>query len=333
MPTIMDVAAAAGVSASTVSYVLSGKRTISPATRSRVQRAIDDLGYRPHAGARALASNRTAVLGLVAPLREDVNVNVIMRFVRSVTLTARTHDLDVLLLTKEEDAGLRRVSDGSLVDGLLVMDIEADDPRVDVLTGLDRPTVLIGVPRDPRGLSCVDFDFVGAARTAVAHLSGLGHRRIAFLASPPRSLDRHAGYAERVRDGFLEAVRAAGVEAVHRPCEPGRAGARRGLDAVRAELPGVTALLVHNEAALPALLALLSEEGLAVPADLSVVAISAGSGDELPRPLTSLLVPAEDMGRIAVEMLVARIGGDRTAETRLLAAHLEDRGSTAAPRG
>lgn len=333
MTTIMDVAAAAGVSASTVSYVLSGKRTISPATRARVQQAVEELGYRPHAGARALASNRTAVVGLVAPLHEDVDLNVVMKFVRSVTTTARTHDLDVLLLTKEEDAGLRRVSEGSLVDGLLVLDIEADDPRIDVLTALDRPTVLIGVPRDPRGLSCVDFDFARAARDAVSHLRALGHRRIAFLASTPRALDRHAGYAERVRDGFLDAVRAEGVEAVHQPSEPGPAGVRRALDAVRSRLPGVSALVVHNEAALPALLALLTAEGLSVPGDVSIVTIAASTGDELPRPLTSLTVPTADIGRIAVEMLVARIGGERTAETRLLAARLEDRGSTAAPRG
>ncbi|NAZ84667.1 LacI family DNA-binding transcriptional regulator [Kineococcus indalonis] len=331
MTTIMDVAAAAGVSASTVSYVLSGKRTISPATRSRVERAIEQLGYRPHAGARALASNRTDVLGLVVPLREDVNVNVMMQFVRSVTTTARRHELDVLLLTQEEDAGLHRVSNGSLVDGLVVMDITADDPRVEVLTSLERPTVLIGVPRDPRGLSCVDFDFAGAARAAVGHLAGLGHRRVAVLASPARSLDRHAGYAERVRDGFREAVRGAGAQGVHVPCEPGVEGVRAALAAVREQLPGTTGLVVHNEAALPALLAVLAEEGLDVPGDVSVVTIAASAGGHLPRALTSLDIPALDIGRIAVEMLVARIGGDRTCETRLLAAVLADAGSTAAP--
>ena len=82
MTTIMDVAAAAGVSASTVSYVLSGKRTISPATRSRVERAIEQLGYRRNAGARALAWNRTTALGLVVALREDVNVKVGMQCAR-----------------------------------------------------------------------------------------------------------------------------------------------------------------------------------------------------------------------------------------------------------
>ena len=332
MTTIMDVAAAAGVSTSTVSYVLSGKRTISSATRSRVQRAIEELGYRPNAGARALASKRTNVIGLVVPLREDVNVNVIMQFVRSVATTARGHDMDVLLLTKEEDAGLRRVSSGSLVDGLLVMDIEADDPRVEVLTSLDRPTVLLGVPRDPRHLSCVDFDFAGAVQTAVAHLAGLGHRSIAALGSPPRSLDRHAGYAERVREGFREAVRSAGVEGAYEPCEPDAAGVRRSLAAVRAALVDVSALVVHNEAALPALLGVLAQEGLEVPRDVSIVTIAASAGAQLPRPLTSLDIPALEIGRLAVDMLVARIGGESRTETRLLTSPLDDRGSTAPPR-
>ena len=78
MSTIADVARVAGVSISTVSYALSGKRPVAPDTAKRVQDAIDQLGYRPHAGARALASNRTHVLGLVAPLRPEVGLPVIM---------------------------------------------------------------------------------------------------------------------------------------------------------------------------------------------------------------------------------------------------------------
>src|SRR5574337_223279 len=100
MATMNDVARAAGVSTSTVSYVLSGKRTISPDTRAQVLAAIEKLGYSPHAGARALASNRSNVLGLMVPLREDVNVSVVMQFVSAVVTTARTFEQDVLLLTQ-----------------------------------------------------------------------------------------------------------------------------------------------------------------------------------------------------------------------------------------
>src|SRR5699024_10073822 len=129
MTTIDDVARRAGVSASTVSYALSGKRTISAATRSRVEKAIAELGYTPHAGARALASARTNVLALMAPLRPDVDVSVIMQFVTGVVTKARSHDYDVLLLTQEDAAGLSRVASG-MVDGLILMDVEAKDQRI-----------------------------------------------------------------------------------------------------------------------------------------------------------------------------------------------------------
>ena len=333
MPTINDVAEAAGVSTSTVSYVLSGKRSISAATRARVERAIKDLGYRPHAGARALASSRTNVLALVVPLRVEANVNVLMDFVRAVATTARKHDHDVLLLTQEEDTGLERVTGGSLVDALIVMDIASDDPRVDVLTALRTPTVLIGIPRDPKGLSCVDFDFEGAVRTAVSHLRSLGHSSIGLLGSAPGAVRRNAGYAARVRHSFRAATAEPGVRACLRPCEPTVDGARRALAEIRAEVPGLTGLVVHNEAALPSLLTALAEEGTRVPEDLSVVSVEASDASQVwPRRLTSIDLPAMDVGRVAVEMVMARLAGAVSApETRLLSGSLVDRGSTAAP--
>ena len=100
MATIADVASHAGVSMSTVSYVLSGKRPISEETRRRVQASIRALGYHPHAGARALASSRANVIALVIPLRTGVHVPVVMQFVVSVVTSARTYDHDVLLLTQ-----------------------------------------------------------------------------------------------------------------------------------------------------------------------------------------------------------------------------------------
>ena len=77
---ISDVARHADVSPSTVSYVLSGKRTISEQTRRRVLASIATLGYHPHAGARALASSRSNVIALVVPLRSGIYVPVLMQF-------------------------------------------------------------------------------------------------------------------------------------------------------------------------------------------------------------------------------------------------------------
>ena len=105
---------------STVSYVLSGKRTISAATRQRVLASVRTLGYHPHAGARSLASNRSNVIALVLPLRAGMHVPVLMQFASSVVTTARRYDHDVLLVTADEGpAGLRRVAASAMVDGLV----------------------------------------------------------------------------------------------------------------------------------------------------------------------------------------------------------------------
>ncbi|MBO9569123.1 MAG: LacI family DNA-binding transcriptional regulator [Cellulomonas iranensis] len=330
--TIDDVARAAGVSTSTVSYVLSGKRPISAPTRQRVERAIRDLGYRPHAGARALASSRTNVLALMAPLRVDVNVSVIMQFVTGVVTAARTFDHDVLLLTADEIAGMERVANGSMVDALVMMDIEADDPRVPVLAGLSQPAVLIGLPRDPEGLSCVDLDFEAAGHLAVRHLARLGHRQVALLGSPQAVLDRHTSYAERMIRGFTRGAAEAGLTGLVEPCESSMAGAVTAVDRVLAALPDVTALVVHNEVALPWVLATLRERGRHVPDDVSVVAVcppDVAVGQAL--PLTNVDIPAHTIGKVAVEMAMARVERDEPAETRLIAPMLVERASTVAP--
>lgn len=330
MATIDDVARAAGVSTSTVSYVLSGKRPISAPTRHRVEKAIRDLGYRPHAGARALASNRTNVIALMAPLRVDVNVNVIMQFVTGVVTSARSFDHDVLLLTQDDAAGLDRVASGSMVDALVVMDIEADDPRIPVLAGLRQPTILIGLPRQPQGLSCVDLDFDGAGHLAVSHLADLGHRRIALIGSPHAVLERHTSYAERLLRGFRTEADERGVQSVHISCESSQTGAVRAVDQLLAEMPEVTAVVVHNEVALPYVVAALRTRGRSTPQDVSVLAVCPPDvADAQPVPLTSIDLPAHAIGRVAVEMAMARLDHDQPAETRLLTPQVVERGSTA----
>ncbi|WP_239548028.1 LacI family DNA-binding transcriptional regulator [Arthrobacter tumbae] len=331
--TMNDVAREAGVSLSTVSYVLSGKRTISEETRLAVQSAIRKLDYSPHSGARALASNRSNVLGLMAPLRADVNVSVIMQFVAAVVTTARTYNQDVLLLTQDDAGGLERVTSQSMVDGLLMMDIEARDPRIPLLAKLRKPAVLIGLPDDPQGLSCVDFDFAGASRTAVRHLVDLNHRSIGFIGSPQASLERHATYADRARKGFTEACDAAGVPSVLRACEASMPALTEALNAVLDDdgATAVTALVVHNEGLLPLLHEALAGRGLRIPEDISVVVIAPEDvALAAARPWTAVSIPAHDIGRAAVEMVMDRLNSDKPVEVRLIVPSLVQRETTSA---
>ena len=167
MATIDDVARVAGVSVSTVSYTFSGKRPISAETRARVERAVRELDYRPHAGARALASQRTQVLALMAPLRVDVNVGVIMQFVTGVVTRAQSFKHDVLLLTQDDHDGIERVAAGSMVDAVIMMDVEAEDPRLPILRKQRQPAVLIGLPRDATGFSRSEERRVGKECTVL----------------------------------------------------------------------------------------------------------------------------------------------------------------------
>lgn len=333
MATIGDVARLAEVSPSTVSYVISGKRPISAPTRRRVEKAIAELGFRPHAGARALASLRTDVIGLMAPLRSGVDVHVIMQFVAGVVTAAGRSGYDVLLLTQEEGS-VARAGSASMVDGLVVMDVERDDPRLPDLRAMRQPSVLIGLPADPQGLSCVDLDFVRAGGLAARTLLEAGHRSLALVASPPEVLHRHTTYAERMASGFTEACRAAGASSLVLATEASVAGAVRSVDALLAASPPVTGVVVHNEVALAHVLSRLRERGRSVPQDLSVVAVCPQDvAAALPSPVTSVDIPAEGIGRIAVEMLIALLREPGLAEVRLVSPRLQERGSVLPPAG
>jgi DNA-binding LacI/PurR family transcriptional regulator len=327
--TIADVARAAGVSTSTVSYVLSGRRSISTPTRMRVEASIAALGYRPHAGARALASSRTSVLALVAPLRTDVNVPVIMQFVTSVVTAARSYDHDVLLLTKDEGAaGLERVAGTAMVDALIVMDVESDDIRVPVLRGLRQPAVLIGLPIRPTGISCVDLDFTATGYVCVQHLAEHGRRGVALIGPPPAVYQRATSYATRFLAGFTEAVEHFGMTSVAHPCEPNFEGVAACMRLIDAELPDAPALVVHNEAALAPLLSILRASGRRVPEDVSIVAVCPQDvALSLPIGMTSVNIPAQEVGTLAVEMVMNLLEHQRGPETRLLAPLLTERES------
>ncbi|MFF7476319.1 substrate-binding domain-containing protein [Streptomyces sp. NPDC008092] len=333
MVKITDVARHAGVSPSTVSYALSGKRPISDETRRRVQASVRELGYRPHAGARALAGSRANVLALVIPLRTGIHVPVVMQFAVSVVTTARRYDHDVLLLTQEEgEDGLRRVADSALVDALIVMDVQLHDPRLPLLRALERPSVLIGFPAAAEGLTCVDLDFRAAGELCVERLAGLGHRVVALVGSPPEVYVRETAFAQRVVQGFTAAAHRNGMASSVHPCEATPAGARRVAEQLLRGQPALTGVVVHNEAALEPLVDAFEQLGLRVPTDLSITAICP---DELAAglrvPVTSVALPTAELGERATELLMRKLDGDpEVPAATLLAPRLTERASTAA---
>ncbi len=325
MAKITDVARRAGVSPSTVSYALSGKRPISEATRRRVEAAVRELGYRPHASARALGYGRSNVLALAAPLRAGVHLPAMMRLAESVVTTARRHDHDVLLLTHEDGVeGLGRAGEAALVDALVVMDVGLHDPRLPLLRSPGRPCVLLGLPADPQGLTCVDLDYRAAGEACVNHLALLGHRTLALVGSPPEVYLRGTASAHRLIEGFTAAADHHRLASSVHPGESDPAAAHRIAERLLREQPALTGLVVHNAPLLEPLIHAFQQLGLRIPADLSITAVCP---DE-PATITSVALPSAALGTRAVELLMRKLNGTSVPEATLLPPLLTERAST-----
>jgi DNA-binding LacI/PurR family transcriptional regulator len=332
MANIHDVARVAGVSISTVSYALSGKRSIAEATRLRIDEAVRQLDYRPNAGARMLKGTRTNILALSAPLHAGTYAPAHMAFVLSVATAARKFDYDVLLLTQDEaTSGLRRVARSSLVDGIILLDVSTVDVRTDLVRELGIPAAVIGVPRDTTGLTCVDLDFAEAGALSVRHLVEQGHRNIGLLGQVPLVYERGSNFPARFRDGFLAEAERQGVSVGFLPSDEGAANVRTAFDALGAAVPGMTAVVLNsNESVQVALLEILRQRGTRIPDDLSVIsACSSFDTTHFDRPLDVIPLPADRSCTRAVELTMAQLNGVIDPHVELLEPEYVDLGSTA----
>ena len=336
MANIHDVARVAGVSISTVSYALSGKRSVSEKTRERIDSAVRELGYLPNAAGRMLAGARTHILAVTAPLRPDTYAPAHMAFVLAVATAARRYDYDILLLTEDEaTSGLQRVTSSRLVDGIIVLDVAIDDERVDVIRNLSTPTVLVGIPGEPAGLTCVDLDFEAAARLSVDTLAEAGHRSVGLLGHPAGVYDRGSNFAHRFRTAFLDHARGRGLQATFAMPGTDPAGAAKAVDTLLDPNAGVTGMVMHCEESLQTrALARIAEAGLSIPGDLSVLsACSSFETSSFSPPLDVIPLVAADSCDSAVALVMQALEGRREPHVELVAPRFTAHGSIAPPRG
>lgn len=213
-PTVSDVADAAGVSRQTVSNVLNAPELVRPETRERVAAAIASLGYRPHASARRLRTQKSSTIGIrLDPITQDgISGSVLDRFLHALTEQANRKGLRMLLFTasgpEEEIEQFRRLADAADVDAFVLTSTFHGDPRTEWLIEHGLSFVTFGRPwgiddmTDPQHL-WVDVDGRSGLRDATAHLLATGARRIGYLGWPAGS-----GTGDDRREGWLEAMRA-----------------------------------------------------------------------------------------------------------------------------
>jgi DNA-binding LacI/PurR family transcriptional regulator len=320
---IGEIARRAGVSRSTVSYALSGRRSVSTATRQRIQAVIDEIGYRPNAAARALKEGRTRTLGLVIPPASLRLTDMQLGFVASVVEAAARADLDVLLSPSggDHDRSFERLISGRRVDGVILMEIRLEDERVTRLQHEGLPFVTIGHTAHPHGTCWVDVDYAALVARCVHHLADLGHRSIALLNRSAELVAAGYGPAHRAQAGFAEAVLQRGLAGIELPCADDPAAGEEWLEQLRELHPDVTAITTINEAALPGLQRGIERLNVAVPRELSIAGVAARHWAEGFRPqLTAADVPALEMGTHAVELLLERIAAPAGPPRHLLLA-------------
>lgn len=305
MTTIHQVAEAAGVSISTVSYALSGKRPVSEKTRRRIEDAAESLGYQPDAGARMLAGRRTHIFALTEPLRADTHAPTHMAFVLATAVAARRRGYDILLLTDEQASdGMSRVAASRLVDAILVLDVAPDDERARIARSVRTPTVFIGIPDEPEGLTCVDLDFEAAGRLAVDTLADAGVRSAVLLGQTEVSY-RKSNFPRRLLRGVQEgaAARQVHVEWVTTgETVTDLASVRSSVEVALAR--GVRAFIVHAVGDVhEALLEVLAAQGLEVGVDLSVISAAASfDTGALPVPVDTIPLIPQLSCDLAVEL-------------------------------
>jgi DNA-binding LacI/PurR family transcriptional regulator len=312
MVTMSDVAKRANVSIATVSFVLSGSKPISAPTRERVETAMKELGYRRNPVGAALARGRTRILALLYPALQRPVSGTAMDFFTAATAHAQTRGYSLVLWPISNDAGeAAALARTGLVDGVLLMEVQLSDARVEALRPGTTPFALIGRTSDPSGLTFVDVDFEQSMAEALHALDAQGHRDVAFITGT-WDLDHLEGHgaAERARRLFIAEMSERGIpEPLVVQCtETSMAGRELGRR-LAAEHPELTALVLMNEHAGPGIVNGLREAGVRIPQDLSLISIGtsahmAGMADP---PLTFMRSPAEELGRLGVDAIIERI--------------------------
>ena len=324
-PTLEDVAARTGLSRSLVSLVMRGARTGATAeTRERVLKAAAEIGYRPDARARLLASGRSRLIGVVFGMTGRFH----LEFLDGLYVAAKKADYQLILsaLTPRRD-------DGEAVETLLdfrcdAAIILAPDRAVAGLAGR-LPVVTVGWHVKNPAVDVVRTSDDEGMRQAVDHLVGLGHRRILHVDGGlgPVSTSRRRGYrAAMRRHGLEQEIRVVRGGITQ---EDGSSAARY----LIAASTRPTAVIAYNDDVAAGIVETLGGAGVSVPRAMSVVGWDDSSLARLPHvDLTTVRQDADEMTRLAVERSVARIEDDPvTDREQVLRPELVIRGSTAAP--
>ena len=338
-PRIADVARAAGVSKTAVSFAFNSPGRLRPETATRIHEVAESLGYRPHPVARMLTQGETLTLGVLTPQALSVVFSnpFFGAFTEGVALAAEQSGYGLHFISPVHGS-LARAVGRATVDGVVAIGLSDDHPEVEQIRRAGLPIVLVDSTALPEHPS-VGVDDEGGAALAAEHLLGLGHRDFLVIGvEPPPPAQRlgREGVTGRRLLGYRTALSTAGIELGDDRILVGPASVDGGVAAMRCawqrELRPTAVLAMSDAMAIGAMRA-ARDIGLAVPDDISVVGFDdidlAAHTDP---PLTTVHQPIRRKGEEAVRLLMTLVLGRDTlpAEHRRLETRLTIRGSSAA---
>ena len=320
---ISEVAALAGVSETTVSHAISGRRPVSAATLARVNKAIEQLGYRPNRLASGLRSQRTHTTALIVP---DINNPFYPAVARGLQDALGSRGYQYFICSTD---GLPELEDSFLadaidrrVDGIVFAPAHAAQLPPSLQTSHGIPTVLLsasaGVPHtaiDHPAMDIVRGNDERGMQTAAQYLIERGHTRIGFINAP---LD--TGPARRRFEGYLAAMSAAGLpvdDSLMTTTAFTREGGRIGLELLMATEVPPTAVLCGNDLIAIGALDHARERRMTVPGEISIVGYDDIEASSLVSPpLTTVSNPAREIGHACGKLLLDRMTGEYDSNSR-----------------
>jgi DNA-binding LacI/PurR family transcriptional regulator len=335
--TIADVARLAGVSASTVSYALTGSRPISQATKDRIDDAMRKLGYTPNVMARSLKMKRSRIIALLFPVHGAQLGLSSVEYVIGASDYAQRRGYHLLLWTSDANTldDLSKLARQGLIDGALVMEVQMRDPRISILVDAGLPFTMIGRTESPGDIEFTDTDFDQCARLAIEYLAGFGHRRMGFVNLVEATLSGR-GNAVRLEDGLLRAADEMGTILTAMACGTSYAAGRAAFDRLVRRDSRLTAVIAFNEQAVAGVMAAAAERGLGIPHDFSVLSIDmpAQLAEMTNPPMTTIGPAAAEVARVATDVLIRRLEGEPVERCQaLFKGNLQERGTVAAAPG
>ena len=315
---IVAVAKAARVSASTVSRSFNHPDLVNPATRKKINRAVEKLGYIRNRAAQTMHGRRSGTIGLIVPtINHTIFSEVIQSFSDAIdaagfTLLIASHGYDL----DREYAMMRKLLEHR-VDGIALIGLEHTEASFNLIEQQDIPAIAIWNHSPEAPMSCVGADNLEAGRMAAQHLLSLGHRDIGLIFPQTTGNDR----ARERLQGAVEMVEAHGIKITDRwrsEAPYSIAQAKRATLDLLGEHPRPTALLCGNDVIAQGALYGAQKAGLKVPNDISIIGIGNFKGSEDLEPaLTTISIPAQDIGTLAGQNFTRMITSGETEILRL----------------